>query len=129
MEHKQKLLMINVLKKDYFNDCRIKGSVNVSVEDLKLYVDALDRTQPIVVYCSNYQCNASREAWYTLDEMGFSNLWAYEGGLAEWKQAGLPTDGPCVLGYLHELTLVPEEIESQVRSISKADLLDMIEDN
>lgn len=128
MQSKQKVMVINVLGKEYFNDCRIKGSISVPIHDLKLFVDVLDRAQPIVVYCANYHCNASREAWYTLDEMGFSNLWAYDGGVADWKQAGLPTEGPCALAYLVERYQEPEELESQVRTISREDLTQMMQE-
>lgn len=94
------LRVINVLAHEFYNDCHIKGSVNVPLDDLRNYVQDLDRTTPIVVYCAKYSCSASLQAWQMLHEMGFSNVRAYEGGIHEWYQAELPVEGACLKDYL-----------------------------
>lgn len=43
---------------------------------------------PVVVYCSGPDCDASLKTARTLHEMGYENVWRYEGGKADWKQAG-----------------------------------------
>ena len=99
MDKEQGLLVVNVLPKESYNDCHIIGSINVPLDTLKEYSHGLKRETPIVVYCASYVCSASRSAWHTLNEMGFSNVWAYEGGMAQWCQLGYPVEGSCAQEY------------------------------
>ena len=121
---KNKLLVINVLASEVYNDCRIKGSINVPNAELKAYVQDLDRETSIVVYCASYMCSASRMAWQTLNAMGFKNLWAYEGGTNEWFHNALPTEGACSFDYLMQPIKRTEKTE--VRAISVSDLREMM---
>lgn len=98
---KQELLVINVLDADHFNDCHIKGSINVPFEQVNDFVKDLDKdTTKLVFYCSNYMCTASGFAAQTCKQMGFKNVWAYEAGMADWYQKGLPVEGACKKPYL-----------------------------
>ncbi len=94
------LRVINVLTHDFYEDCHIKSSVNVPLDDLRGYAQDLDRATPLVVYCAKYSCSTSSQAWQMLNEMGFSNVRAYEGGIHEWYKAELPVDGACLKDYL-----------------------------
>lgn len=49
---------------------------------------------PVVVYCSGLECDSSLKAARALREMGYENVRRYEGGKAEWKQAGYPMVEP-----------------------------------
>jgi rhodanese-related sulfurtransferase len=49
---------------------------------------SLRKDSAIVVYCAGPHCSASREAAEKLAELGYSGVAAFEGGLAQWKQAG-----------------------------------------
>ena len=80
----KKLMLINVLPKDMYDDCHITGSINVPFERLSSFVQDLDKDQPIAVYCASYVCKSSGKAWQKLDSLGFTQIWAYEGGMAEW---------------------------------------------
>lgn len=92
--------VINVLEKDFYDDAHIKGSINVPLMKVKEYAKDLDRTTEIVVYCANYPCSASAAAWRELTNMGFTNVWVYEGGTAEWFQLGLPIEGVAQQEYV-----------------------------
>ncbi len=97
--------MVNVLDKKYFDDCRIAGSVNVVWDDLEKYAqDNWDKdTTQIISYCANYKCLASGESAVMLKNLGFKNVWAYEGGTAEWKHLGYLIEGPCTIsGFLSD---------------------------
>jgi len=103
------LVVINVLDKDVYDDCHIKGSVNVPFTTLKDYAQGLDpETAEVVVYCSNYMCSTSGHACKELMSMGFKHVWAYEGGTAEWHQMGLPVEGPCKNSYLKQKLMPPQ---------------------
>ena len=107
-EKKSDVVVINVLSKQLYDDCHIKGSLNVPFMDeenpdispIEKFTKDLDKETKIVVYCSNYMCTASGEIAKKLSEMGFENVWAYEAGMAEWYQENLPVEGTCNQKYL-----------------------------
>ncbi|MBN2267091.1 MAG: rhodanese-like domain-containing protein [Candidatus Babeliaceae bacterium] len=87
-----KLRIVNVLDKKYFDDASIKGdaasgvvSINVPFEKLKDTARSWEKSVPVILYCSNYQCSGSGDGAQMLTEMGFDAR-AYEGGMAEWYQ-------------------------------------------
>jgi rhodanese-related sulfurtransferase len=93
---------INVLSSAYAEDCRIKGSVAVDLKDLATFVAQMPRDVELVVYCAQYSCPLSRDAWKLLRDLGFTRIFAYEGGVQEWLQKGYPTEGACALSYLRQ---------------------------
>lgn len=127
-ETKQDLYVINVLDKVNYEDCHIAGSKNVPFEDVETFAKDLDRNAEVVVYCSNYMCSASAAAAQKLKDMGFANVWAYEGGTAEWYQLGLkekdnyPVEGSCQSSYLAASNEKPAHAESSVSVISAEEL-------
>ena len=94
------VLVINVLSEETYNDCHIRGSLNVPLKDLKQAAGKWRKEQAFVLYCASYQCEASREAFLILKELGFTHIEAYEGGMKEWRQKGLPHVGVCEADYL-----------------------------
>ena len=99
-----KLYVINVLEKSLYDDCHIKGSINVPYEGVDAFVSNLSKDVQMVVYCSNYQCTASHQIAKKLIDQGFTQVWAYEGGMAQWYQMGAqdssqranyPIEGAC----------------------------------
>jgi rhodanese-related sulfurtransferase len=120
------LLVINALAQELYHDCRIKGSINIPLEELASYAESLNKEQPIVVYCGSYFSSVSAKAWRILNEMGFKNLWAYEGGVNEWKFAGLPTEGSCTGGFVLEPVGPLRGHETGVRQISKEELFELM---
>ncbi len=121
------VLVINVLPKDTFDDCRIKGSINVSLDELGAYAQNRDKDQKIVVYCASYSCPMSRKAWHLLHDMHFKHVYAYEGGVAEWRQKGYPTEGACQMDYLEQVHEKPEG-DGRVREISAEDLKKLMQE-
>lgn len=116
-----KPIIINVLASSYYDDCHIKGSINVPLDDLEDYADELDKNQEIIVYCAKYDCPVSRQAFRLLKMLGFTNVKAYEGGIVEWFQLGYPVEGSCKQEIL-KLTVKPLESEQGVETISAAEL-------
>jgi rhodanese-related sulfurtransferase len=96
----EKLIVINALVKKYYDDCHILGSISVPLDKIEAYASKLDKKTPIVVYCGFYTCPVSEKAWRILNALGFTNIWAYEGGIAEWSQKGYPCAGACQEEYL-----------------------------
>ncbi len=94
------VVVINVLNKEYFEDCHIKESIGIPLNELKGKADLLDRNKEIIVHCANYMCTASSAAYKLLREMGFKKILAFEGGMKEWKDKSYSVEGSCILDYL-----------------------------
>lgn len=45
---------------------------------------------PVVVYCSGVACTRSRATAAALARLGYTDVRVYEGGKADWADAGLP---------------------------------------
>jgi rhodanese-related sulfurtransferase len=118
-------MVINVLARKYAEDCRIKGSISVPLEELERFVEKMPRETEIIVYCARYTCPKSREAWHKLKQLGFTNIRAYEGGTQEWRSKGLPTEGICEMPYLSE-SLDKQPKASDVETISAEDLVQLL---
>jgi rhodanese-related sulfurtransferase len=89
--------LINVLPEDAFSKEHIAGSDNVSVDDADFNAKVVelvgDMNRPVVVYCASSDCTASMQAAKKLEKAGFKNVWAYEGGMKDWKDADYPVEG------------------------------------
>ena len=94
------ITLINVLDHDSFDDCHIKGSINVDCEKLASHVKDWDRARSIITYSESSKCHESGAAYQTLVAMGFTDVRSYEGGMKEWHDLGYPSEGPCTLRYL-----------------------------
>ena len=118
-------MVINVLARKYAEDCRIKGSIAVPFEELEQFVEKMPRETEIIVYCARYNCPKSREAWHKLNQLGFTKVRAYEGGMQEWRLKGLPSEGLCEMPYLAE---GPDKTprSSDVETISAEELVDLL---
>lgn len=116
------VIVLNVLSKEQYDDCHIKGSEHVALDELENFVQNIDKDADIIVYCSNYQCSASEWACQTLLKLGFKNVHAYEGGMAEWLSMGLPSEGPCQAGYLKKPNVKSEDEIAQVPVIDAHEL-------
>lgn len=87
------IYLIEVLDEEEFKKSHIKGAINIPLK--KIGTEAKQRfneADEIVVYCSNYDCSASPTAAKKLENLGFKNVFDYEGGKKEWKEAGMPME-------------------------------------
>jgi rhodanese-related sulfurtransferase len=88
-----RLVVVNVLAAPAYDEIHIKGSISIPRAELERGGwKEIDFTKEIVVHCSSFDCEASREAARFLETKGFQ-VSAYEGGMAEWAEARLPTEG------------------------------------
>ncbi len=87
------LVVVNVLAREGYDKIHIRGSISIPRNELeKGRWRELEGAEELVVYCSSYSCAASHVAADFLEAKGF-HVWAYEGGVREWAEAGLPTEG------------------------------------
>ena len=92
----QDVLVINVLEEDAYRKSHIKSSISIPLAKLTCgEYGKLDSKKKLVTYCASYQCSASRQAAEFLMENGFDS-YAYEGGMKEWTESGLPLEGETI---------------------------------
>ena len=74
-------LMLVVREKDEFTQDYLARAAHLSrgVLEMKIHEIAPDKSQPIVCYCSG--CNRGALAADTLQQMGYTNVFAIEGGM------------------------------------------------
>jgi len=112
------LVVINVLDQNFYNDCHIKGSINVTLDTIEQFAANLDKNAEIVVYCSNYHCSTSEYVAKKLKSLGCDRVHVYEGGIAEWYQKGLPVEGPSKIAYLAKRVSGPVSQQSEIPIIN-----------
>lgn len=90
-------MLLHVLPEDVFQAARIPGSQNACVYETAFldHVGALGLTSstPLVVYGAGEGSLDAATAAEKLRAAGFTQVQAFEGGLAEWNAAGLPLEG------------------------------------
>lgn len=123
-----KLLVVNVLDHQFYEDCHITGSINVPFQEIEAFAKDIPKSTILVVYCARYECHASEQAYRDLKRFGFTNVYEYSGGMAEWYQKGYPTTGPATEKYLHNPT-VSQQGPADVQIISAHELKSMMEKN
>lgn len=115
------LIVVNVLDKSAYDDCHIKGSINVPFEQFEEHAKQWDPAQSdVIVYCSNYMCSSSEYAYHQLKRMGFQSIAVYPGGTAEWYQKGFPVNGVCENSYLKQV--IAPHADSTVTAITAEEL-------
>lgn len=87
VEHED-FVLINVLPKEKFLEKHIRTSINVPVDssDFSDTVEKIagDKQRKLVVYCANFDCDASNQAADQLEKAGFDSVYDYEGGTKDW---------------------------------------------
>jgi rhodanese-related sulfurtransferase len=89
------VLVVEVLDRPYYRKFHLPGAVNIAVNgdfDAEIQRQWPDRDRPVIVYCLDEACDASRRAAARLEALGYRHVLDYEGGKMDWKAAGLPTE-------------------------------------
>ena len=82
-------VLINTLGADSFRAKRIPASVNIPTGQIERAEHLLpDKDQQIIVYCASPDCNASPKAAEKLTQLGYRNVYDFEGGLTGWLKEG-----------------------------------------
>lgn len=90
------LTVVEVLDEKYYRKFHLPGAVNVPLEDdfdKKIQEAVPDKSKPVVVYCADRDCHASPKAARRMDELGYREVYDYEDGKMDWKEAGMPVEG------------------------------------
>lgn len=92
MEKDEDFYLVDVLSKESYEKGHIKGAVSLPLGEIRKRAPQMfNKDDELVVYCASFKCMASTKAAKTLRAMGYENVYDYKGGLADWKEADLPT--------------------------------------
>lgn len=87
--------VIEVLDQDQYDKFHLPGAINIPVSgnfEAKMEERVPDKTKPVIVYCYDKDCDASPRAAKKLDRLGYREVFDYEAGKVDWKEAGLPVE-------------------------------------
>lgn len=120
--------VIHVVGDKTYSTCRIFGTTRVALEELADYIQQFAKDAELVVYGAHYQDYSSYEAAKLLKALGYTRIYLYPGGVAEWHQKNLPTTGACNIEYLQR-KYRPQIYEDPnfIDIITADDLLDTID--
>ena len=94
MDSNEKFHLWDALTKEVYKpEANIAGSRWIPVDHLteKLASEKVpSKTDAIITYCGGPQCPSSKQAAEKLASLGYTNVFAYEGGLKDWSEAKLP---------------------------------------
>lgn len=94
MDKGESFVLVNVLDPEDFEYEHLCGSINIPAPTIGRDAPGiLNKDDTIVLYCSGPRCVASAIAADKLDSLGYSDIWRYEGGIKEWKEAGYCIEG------------------------------------
>ncbi len=86
--------LVETLPASQYEEERLPGAINIPLEKLDSRTAAtLDRNRPVIVYCYDYQCDLSARAAWRLESLGFTKVFRYAAGKADWFANGLPREG------------------------------------
>jgi len=94
IEQGSDFVLIDVLGEASYEQRHLPGAISIDahnedfVEQVQKRVP--DKDKEVVVYCSSFSCQLSPEAARKLAEAGYTNVVDFEGGLADWEEAGYP---------------------------------------
>jgi rhodanese-related sulfurtransferase len=87
------VVLVDVLSPDSYRAGHLPGAINIPVNDLEEEAPGrVARADVVVVYCASFECHASRAAAQELEALGYLHVIEYEGGLADWTEAGYPLE-------------------------------------
>lgn len=92
MENKEDFKLVEALVEEDYKQGHLPNAVNIPANKADELVPEMltDKNQAIIVYCSDYLCQASTGLSRKLQEMGYTNVMDYKGGKKDWADAGLP---------------------------------------
>ena len=87
--------IVEVLPEPNFGKAHLPGAINVPFDeafDERIQNAIPDKNVPVVVYCADSECQLSPQAAQHLDRLGYTKVFDYKTGKADWQQANLQTE-------------------------------------
>jgi rhodanese-related sulfurtransferase len=90
LKEKQSAILVDVRTPQELAGGYIGGAKNININSQQFRTDiaALDKTQPVLVYCRSGRRSAA--AMRYMRDNGFAEVYNLSGGIIAWSKAGLP---------------------------------------
>jgi rhodanese-related sulfurtransferase len=89
IDNNEDFILVDVLSLESYDEEHIPEAINIPLEYIKIEAEKLlKKDKMIVVYCGSFECSMSSQAAEILTELGYKNVYCFEGGLQYWKDAG-----------------------------------------
>jgi rhodanese-related sulfurtransferase len=86
--------IVDARNRQEFAEGHIRGAVSLPVGEaagmLAAFKGKVPVTALVVVYCNGYSCHDSKDLADRLVQAGWRQVFVFEGGLPEWRDAGYP---------------------------------------
>lgn len=90
----EEFVLIETLSAASYQSWHLPGAINIPKTEIGDRAENLipDKSAMVVTYCASPACTASTIAADKLEEMGYTNVYEYEGGKSDWEEAGYPKE-------------------------------------
>ncbi len=107
IDEKKDFVLIDVLSQGSYEGRHLPNAKHASASETDFLesVEKLvsNKEMVVVVYCASFNCQLSPSAATNLVEAGYTNVYDFEGGLADWQDAK----------YSFEGEIMEEKVESK----------------
>jgi len=97
IDEKEKFVLIDVLPQGSYEGRHLPGAKHADVTkgDFLERVESLvpDKNTKVVVYCTSFNCQLSPRAAGELVKAGYTDVYHFKGGLADWQNSGYEFEG------------------------------------
>jgi rhodanese-related sulfurtransferase len=86
--------LVEVLPREEFEQLHLAGATSIPLSQFgRTLADRLKWDQPVLVYGSDHQDDRSARAAWRLASLGFTQIYRYTAGKADWLANGFPVEG------------------------------------
>jgi rhodanese-related sulfurtransferase len=86
--------LVEVLPAEEYAEEHLPGAISIPLKALDSdSTSALDKHEPVIVYCWDYLCDMSPRAAARLDSLGFEHVYDYAPSKVDYLARGLPREG------------------------------------
>ena len=97
IDEKKDFFLIDVLSQGSYEGRHLPNAKHASASETDFLesVEKLvsNKEMVVVVYCASFGCQLSPSAATNLVEAGYTNVYDFKGGLADWQDAKYPFEG------------------------------------
>lgn len=90
MKSDEKVAIVDVLSPASYHKAHIEGAINIPFNHYESMKHRFPKDGKLVVYCASFECHASTKIAKKLIKDGYTNVYDYAGGIADWLEADLP---------------------------------------
>lgn len=87
---KQNLFLVDVRTPDEYRQARLRGAINIPLDDFKRRLKEIPKNRPVLVYCAVGVRSASAAGYLSMK--GYSEVYHLTEGIIGWYNKGFPVD-------------------------------------